>query len=154
MSKRGISDDNVHEYDDCAFISILCPDIEEKYLIPDIFSDNEHWFKKVHDNVINLDFWDIEKDVEYKGGLLKSFTPEQADKIIAFIEKNNDKHFLIHCHAGISRSSAVAFFIRDYYNWVDKYEFDNRYRGRKAPNQKVFIELKNAYERKYYGERE
>jgi len=152
MKRFEIYDSNVEKYENIAFISILCPtDYDTNELFLDVFSDNEHWFKNEHQNVLNIDFWDIEKEIEYGNGkVLKPFTPEQADEILNFIDKNQGKEFLIHCHAGISRSSAVAYFIRDYYEWVNKELFDRRYKGNKYPNQCVFTLLKKAFEKKYY----
>lgn len=31
-----------------------------------------------------------------------------------FVEQHKEKDFIVHCDAGISRSSAVAFFIKDF----------------------------------------
>jgi len=136
MYRLDIRDENVKNFEKrLAFISILEPRCG-------------HWFKSNHENVLNIDFYDLETDIEEMG--YKAITPEQADEIIDFIEKNQEKQFHIHCHAGLSRSAGVAWFIRDYYDWVDKEKFDRNYKGRKFPNQKVFMELKRAYERKYY----
>lgn len=40
------------------------------------------------------------------------FTLEQADQILDFVEKDPDAHLAVHCAAGISRSVAVAAFVR------------------------------------------
>ena len=61
---------------------------------------------------------------------------------------NQNKNFLIHCHAGISRSGAVGLFIRDYFDWADKEYFDTNVMGKIHPNANVYKELKQAYERK------
>jgi predicted protein tyrosine phosphatase len=156
MKRFEISDSNVSNYNDkFAFISILCP----IYKCDDILNlsqgyNNIHWFETNHENVLNIDFYDLENDIVDDNHSYKAITPEQSDEIIEFIDKNQDKHFHCHCHAGLSRSSSVALFIRDYYDWVDKEKFDLRYKGKKFPNAKVFMELKRAYERKYYGDRE
>jgi predicted protein tyrosine phosphatase len=150
MKELKITDENVLEhFENYAFISILCPNLATEGMVEE-FIENEHWFKENHDNVLNIDFFDIEQDIVDIDGLLKAITSEQANEIVEFIEKNQNKVFHIHCHAGISRSSAVAYFIRDYYEFVNKELFDRRYTGKKFPNQKVFSELKRAFERKHY----
>lgn len=43
------------------------------------------------------------------------FTPisgETTFEMVKFIEKWHDKNFIVHCHAGISRSAAVCLFIK------------------------------------------
>jgi predicted protein tyrosine phosphatase len=146
-----LDDIKVEKCTGSAFISILCPKIKEiNDSLPDIFSDNEHFFKENHSNVLNIDFWDIDEEINTNKGKLLPFTLEQAREIINFIENNHHKDFYIHCHAGISRSAAVGYFIRDYYDWIDKERFDKLYSGTKSPNVCVYSLLKKAYEEKHY----
>jgi predicted protein tyrosine phosphatase len=105
--------------------------------------DNLHWFKKNHDNVLNLEFDDVESDVALDGkNKYKAFSEEQAREVAEFIDKNKNKTFLIHCLAGISRSGAVGRFLYDYYPWVDREWFDVNVKSRIQPNQRVYNELK------------
>lgn len=39
--------------------------------------------------------------------------PDQTKQLYDFIMKHKDKHFVIHCLAGISRSAAIAIFINE-----------------------------------------
>ena len=58
-------------------------------------------------DVLTLYFDDIVREVE--GAVL--FQKEQAEAILAFLDKNRDAdEILIHCYAGLSRSRAVGVF--------------------------------------------
>lgn len=120
MKENNWNDNNIP--DDCAFISICCTDDCKKGYLearnPD--ANDEHWFNFDHDNVINLNFDDIDKE-EYisktNEGIFtyKSISDDQAKQLVLFIEKNKDKNFYIHCRAGKSRSQAVVRYILDVY---------------------------------------
>lgn len=59
------------------------------------------------DDVLQVQFWDIEKDCdEYK-----CISPDTGKIIRDFIIKNKNKRFLIHCAAGISRSAGVGLAV-------------------------------------------
>jgi len=45
------------------------------------------------------------------------FDEEMAEKTVAFIEKYKGLNFVVHCDAGISRSVAVATFMKDVYEY-------------------------------------
>lgn len=79
--------------EDCFYISILDPD-DLGSLSPD--TDNFKTFK----------FWDIEEDISS----YKCFNFEQAREMYQFIKANYGKQLIVHCHAGVSRSSAVGEF--------------------------------------------
>jgi len=48
---------------------------------------------------------------------LTLFDEEMAKKTVAFIEKYKGLNFVVHCDAGISRSVAVATFMKDVYEY-------------------------------------
>lgn len=96
-----------------AIISICCTDTLN------IESDWSEWhvFKDA-DNVLNIEFDDLDKDVLYRLGpdTVKEYehrclTEEQAKQIVDFIIKHKDKDFYVHCSAGVSRSQAIIKFI-------------------------------------------
>jgi protein tyrosine/serine phosphatase len=144
--ENDLDDDNVELFKDTAFISIVNAngydgDMQNRY-----DSDDLHWFKKNHDNVLNLEFDDVESDVALDGtNQYTAFSEEQAREVVEFIDKNKNKTFLIHCLAGISRSGAVGRFLYDYYPWVDREWFDVNVKRRIQPNQRVYNELKKVY---------
>ena len=146
--KSGINDSNVEEQKDCAFISIIGTEECRKYYLED---ETSHWFKEEHPNVLNLEFDDVTKDINWKGHIFKAMTEEQADKVVEFIEANKGKEFRIHCLAGISRSGAVSRFIFDFFNQDKTYdESDFEYFNRHIrPNNHVLTLLKRAYYKKY-----
>lgn len=62
-----------------------------------------------------LNFDDISKEDEIAG--FKAFDAEIASKIKMFVDqicKEGAERILVHCHAGLSRSPAVAIVIADY----------------------------------------
>lgn len=56
-------------------------------------------------NVLQLEFEDVEQDPDEIG-----IRPEHAEAIVAFLRMclEHNKNVVVHCHAGICRSSAVA----------------------------------------------
>lgn len=85
-----------------------------------------HWFKEDHDNVLNLDFDDIEdKEMVLATYTAKGFSFDQGKKVISFLEGidvDDCEILLIHCAAGISRSGAIGRFSNDYFR-LDNGEF-------------------------------
>lgn len=63
------------------------------------------------EHVLTLSFFDITGRLQYKGKLFYPISNEEAAKIVKFINKWQHKNFIIHCTAGVSRSSAIALFI-------------------------------------------
>lgn len=72
---------------------------------------------------LELFFDDIDKPIEG----CSIFTDNDATKIVEFVKLyiNKVSLFVIHCHAGISRSAAIAAALSKYYNQNDKVYFDN-----------------------------
>ena len=118
MKSKGIDDSNVENENDSIFISITNRN-----------GEIEHWFKENHKNVINLDFDDISSDNEE----LKTISDKQAESLMFFIDDNLSKNkddidVYIHCLAGMSRSRAVAEYIKRHYDvGYDKRERDLYY---------------------------
>lgn len=87
---------------------------------------NKHWFKNNTDNILNIDFDDIDNETKIVNEyVIKGITDEQAIEIVKFIAKNIDKDFYIHCTAGKSRSKAICQYISDVYKdheWEDNPE--------------------------------
>lgn len=71
---------------------------------------------------LELFFDDIDEPV--KGYRL--FSDDDANQIINFVQsnKNSTTLFVIHCHAGISRSAAVAAALSRYYNGDERFYFN------------------------------
>ena len=95
-------------------------------------------------------FWDIEQPV-YD---LEPATREDIKGIKEFIDKykNQAEHIIVHCAAGISRSSATAAAISDYLGIEHHIFFDRRY----SPNMHVYKlmqeEFSIAKSQKFYDE--
>ena len=133
MKSKGIYDSNVENEKDSIFISITNRN-----------GEIEHWFKENHKNVINLDFDDTSSDNEE----LMTISDKQAESLMFFIDDNlskskDDIDVYIHCLAGMSRSRAVAEYIKRHYDVVyDKIERDLYYNY-------LNHEVLNRLERKY-----
>lgn len=142
---NGINDDNVEtKYGECAFISILgTPACMIHYMEePDV----DHYFKREHPNVINLNFDDLHKDIEWHGHLFKAISSEGAKRLEDFIERNVGKDFKIHCWAGVSRSAAVGMFIRNTYRDIYNKDYPTI---SDTPNVEVLRKLNRAYIEKH-----
>lgn len=120
-------------YNYACFISIL-----------DIDNDEQNFNLSI-ENFLQVKMWDIEMDVKdiKTGETYEKPSDIELQKIIDFVNKHKDKSvFMIHCSAGISRSGAVATFIRDkFISEIDKEKFnsENKYI---QPNLYVLKRLK------------
>jgi predicted protein tyrosine phosphatase len=137
LKANNIDDSNVEELKDIAFISIEDPYISINHI-------NKHYFQKDYDNVLNMDFYDIEKSSKVNDYKYNPITEEQAKEIFDFIEKHLNSSFIVHCEAGISRSGAVARFISNYYGYSDA-----QFKDYIMPNQLLLKLLKKEYKKKY-----
>ena len=133
--------------DNAAFISICCTETGNSSYETHLLSDN-------HDNVINLDFDDINgytlkdqfPDDDYvKDNPARGLNDEQGLQLVKFIENNIGKDIYVHCSAGVSRSQGVVKFILEYYNDYYKESDTNPDNPCKMPNQHVFDVLRKFY---------
>ena len=121
---------------------------------------DEYHICKDAPNVLNLDFDDVDPvafglpensitytyENLYEPGTYTTvnfFTREIAEKCVKFIEENKDKHFFIHCSAGISRSQAFVKYINNVYYENEFYTNPNN--PCLHPNGYVFQKLMQAY---------
>jgi len=126
--------------------------------IQDANYDSGVKFKKTQNckDVITLKFDDvIPIDLGrsmYQWKLMSEF---QALSVINFIEKNkNVDYFVVHCMAGICRSSAVAKFILEYFgedsSWIETATFDDTNevkQFRYFPNDFVLYQLRDTHQK-------
>ena len=133
--------------DNAAFISICCTETDNSSYETHLLSDN-------HDNVINLDFDDINgytlkdqfPDDDYvKDNPARGLNDEQGLQLVKFIENNIGKDIYVHCSAGVSRSQGVVKFILEYYNDYYKESDTNPDNPCKMHNQHVFDVLRKFY---------
>ena len=133
--------------DNVAFISICCTETENSSYETHLLSDN-------HDNVINLDFDDINGytlkdqfpgDDYVKDNPARGLNDEQGLQLVKFIENNIGKDIYVHCSAGVSRSQGIVKFILEYYNDYYKESDTNPDNPCKMPNQHVFDVLRKFY---------
>jgi predicted protein tyrosine phosphatase len=105
------TDKEFKHYDYACFISILDVD------------NNEQKFDLSIENFLQVKMWDIEKDItDNDGTIYEKPSDVELKKIVDFVNKHKDKLvFIVHCSSGISRSGAVATFIRN--KFID--EIDN-----------------------------
>jgi predicted protein tyrosine phosphatase len=126
-----------------AIISITDP----KYDLPE-FEPNECRIAVLGQRFYDIDFSkkiiaDDESEIRrlYGFGL---FTDEQADEIVAFVRQHQKriKLMLVHCDAGVSRSSGVAAAILKATTGSDERIFNDR---RYLPNMWVYRKVLNAW---------
>ncbi len=91
-------------------------------------------------DVIKLEFDDI-LSREFK---LIPFDTKMANELLSFIELHKGEEFVVHCDAGMSRSVAVACFLRDHYDYdMELYSIGTtKYRN---------IHIMNLLKRAHYG---
>lgn len=114
----------------------------KKYCVISITDGKDNNVEFVEDinrlDVLNLKFSDLDKPI----GDYKLFSENDAKEIIQFVEKYFDKvdFFLVHCHAGISRSAGCAAALSKIYNNTDKFYFES---GKYVPNMLVYKTILN-----------
>jgi predicted protein tyrosine phosphatase len=142
-------------------INISCYEAAEIKQLPDntvLISINECYgdvyplkLDRNGSNILTVRFADVQSDGHKRMGHdLKKIDEYNNLLILEFINNNKDKNFIIHCHAGISRSSAVALFIHLTLGHELKPTF---YTGNSNPNMLVIGSLfyyKYYYLRKKY----
>ena len=100
-------------------------------IVLDIDNDEQKFDLSI-ENFLQVKMWDIEKDItDNDGTIYEKPSDIELKKIVDFVNKHKDKSvFMVHCSAGISRSGAVATFIRNkFINEIDKEKFnsENKY---------------------------
>ena len=104
---------------------------------------------------LNIHFSDLDKENSFHDNNpeLNLMTEEDALKIKVFIDGINEfndlDELIIHCHAGVSRSAAVAAAILKVYNDDDSQIFDSE---NHAPNMYVYTQMLKAYGLKNDGD--
>ena len=124
-----------------AFISIQDPDAQHC---------DQYRFRTSSPGVLVMQFYDINQRItDLDGTVYEPMTDVQAHEILRFIEANRQRHFLVHCTAGIARSGAVATFIHEYLTernkeYVTTYEEFKRDNRQIIPNLHVLTQLRAA----------
>ena len=72
--------------------------------------------------ICRVEFFDIDGNYPISNGRM---TIDDAEIIADVIERNQDKHIIVHCDAGQSRSAGVAAALAKYYNNNDEEYFNN-----------------------------
>ena len=96
-------------------------------------------------DVLEIKFWDIEEQI----GNYKPLSDEQGKLLFDFITKHKNSKFLVHCHAGMSRSAGVACAIECIvYENGNKYYYSTSHSDVKSfsryhPNYTVFDKIIN-----------
>ena len=85
------------------------------------------------------DGYDVYGTRVYADDLMKD---EQAQAIVDFVRKYEDKRIIVHCDAGISRSAGVAAAILRSYTGDDSRIFDS---ARHAPNMYIYYKVLKAF---------
>jgi predicted protein tyrosine phosphatase len=86
-------------------------------------------------------------DTDDADSILTVFSPEHAEELVRFVraQATQMEGILVHCHAGISRSAAVAKFIADTY----RLDFPEKY---SAYNKLIYRRLNQVLWREAYGD--
>ena len=68
-----------------------------------------------HKRVLRLEFDDI---VGYVGPEYHNFDMWHAKQLLEFVDSCGEEDILVHCHAGVSRSAAVAKFLNEHKGYL------------------------------------
>ncbi|MEE0874790.1 MAG: hypothetical protein UIH27_15155 [Ruminococcus sp.] len=106
-------------------------------------------------NILKLSFFDADEPngldvnnvVAANSDLMSD---EDAEKIANFVERNKQDLIIVHCDAGISRSSAVAAAILLHYTGDDSAIFDNE--RAYSPNMWVYFKVLKAFGHTFFSE--
>ena len=98
--------------------------------------------------ILRLEFMDADRpgDNDVYGNpttISDLMSDEDAKTVVDFVEQYKDKRILVHCDAGISRSSAVVAAILKHYTGNDDMIFDSRWYN---PNRWVYRKVLEAFE--------
>jgi predicted protein tyrosine phosphatase len=132
---NGFTDDNIEELKDrIVLISILGGNKKDVWY-------REHHFIENHSNVLNINFDDITEETHG----YKMMTERQAEKAVKFIKNNSENHnnkiFINHCFAGISRSGAFSLTMTEHFGY-DKDMFYSK-NEQVFPNSHVIYMLRS-----------
>lgn len=102
--------------------------------------DTKQEFLKIQNSDMYKEILEFEfHDLEYKVGLPSNtvfFNDEMAIRLHEFFKRNKDCHLVVHCHAGISRSVAIAICYHWFHNTDD--EVENMIKSKRfIPNYEV-----------------
>lgn len=133
------------EFDSLFFGNDSIKDNPRVCFISMIDEDNREFkYDTEQNNFLQVRMWDITKDL-YSGEDLKYRKPQKSEliKIVKHVNKHSySNKFIVHCSAGISRSGAVATYIRDKFLdqiCQEKFKKDNKYI---RPNKYILNMLK------------
>lgn len=101
---------------------------------------NEHLDKL---NTLKMKFWDVVEPVPIVGSdeIAQPPSEEEAKQIVDFILANKDKHIIVNCKAGSSRSGCICYFLEEYL----RYEWMNDFKARAVPNYHLYSLLVKYY---------
>ena len=92
---------------------------------------------RASEDVLTLKFTDVTARREWMGKQVHPMLIEDAYAILAFIKKHEGKDFLVHCHAGVSRSSAVCLYLHIEHS----YDLKTNFWATSNPNKHVLGSL-------------
>lgn len=76
-----------------------------------------------NNRILRVRFSDITCPVERHGKKYETLSRDTAALITNFIERNSSSNFIVHCAAGVSRSSAICMYIHIRYGHVLRSRF-------------------------------
>jgi predicted protein tyrosine phosphatase len=135
-------------------INICAGEAADISQLPDstvLISINEEYGERYplqfEENVLRVSFSDVCSEISYQGQVRRPIGPKQIGEILDFIQMNLGKHFLVHCAAGVSRSSAVCLFLHLIHGYTLRADFWRI----SEPNSVVLRELIVTHKRREVG---
>lgn len=106
--------------------------------------ENLHPLKISGDRILRVKFTDTTHAFEHKGRKFSPLDGNTAHTIINFLHQNHSRNVIVHCHAGISRSSAICMFLHLAYG----HELKDNFFATSEPNPFVLGRLLIEHKKK------
>lgn len=128
---------------DCEDIAYISIGESEDCVTYNGYNDYCHYLEN-SDTVLNVDFDDVDVDMEDCEYNIKAITEEQSKEIYDFIVRNLGKHIVVHCRAGRSRSQGIVRVVLDMFPDTYKECYLNKINPCTTPNMEVVRKIKRC----------
>lgn len=95
--------------------------------------------------ILTLKFSDVTRPCDVHGIKYNPISSDDALKVLDFINLNKDKNFIVHCHAGISRSAAICLYL----HIIHGHELKKHFWRLSCPNKYILGQLMVSRFEKY-----
>lgn len=121
---------NINCFDACSIVSL-----PENTVMISVNEEHEPLYPleldRKDERILTLKFSDILAPRESQGKNINPISPDDVVSLVNFAKNNQEKNFIVHCAAGISRSSAICLYLSIVYGHKLKGDFWQKSRPNK-----------------------